>query len=145
MAAIEFNWQPSDRQLRQFGGVALLALPLIAFLLSGRPDIASWQPWQTLVIGGAAAVGALLAIAGWFWPQAIKPVFIGACLLAFPIGMVISEIILLVIYLVIFTPVAILFRLLDRDALERQIHRDQSSYWQPKKAAAGIRSYFRQS
>ena len=59
--------------------------------------------------------------------------------------MVISEVILLVIFLFIFAPVATVFRLIGRDALERQIERDRDSYWQEKARAAGIRSYFRQS
>lgn len=145
MAAIEFNWKPTDRQLRQFGLVSLFGLPLIAFLFSGRPTFEDWQPVNTMVIGGAAVAGLLLAMFGTIKPQSIRHVFILACMLAFPIGLVIGELILLIIFLVLFTPVAILFRLIGRDELQRKLDRNRKSYWQPKCSAPDVRSYFRQS
>ena len=45
------NWNPTDRQLRQFGLTALAALPALAWLWRGGPT--------TILI--AAAVGAGLA------------------------------------------------------------------------------------
>ena len=145
MATIEFNWQPSERQLRQFAGISLVALPLIAYLFTGSPGFASWQLLHTMVIGGATALGLLLVMLSWIKPSAVRPVFISACLLAFPIGLVIGELVLIVIFLLIFTPVAILFRIIRRDALERELRPDLASYWQEKRAPKGMRSYFRQS
>jgi hypothetical protein len=48
-------------------------------------------------------------------------------------------------YFVIFLPVAIVFRLIGRDALQRVLNRSAATYWQPKRQAADARSYFRQS
>jgi len=44
----------------------------------------------------------------------------------------------------VFTPVALVFRLIGRDALSRRRRPDLDSYWQPKPPAAGPRSYFKQ-
>ena len=145
MATIEFNWKPTNRQLRQFGAVSLIGLPFVAFMLSGRPSPASWQPLHTNVIGGAATVGLLIAIIGWFKPQAIRHIFILACLLAFPIGLVIGEAVLLFIFLFLFTPIALFFRFIGRDELQRTIDRHGKTYWQSKKSAPNVESYFRQS
>ncbi|MDG2385289.1 MAG: hypothetical protein P8N76_26705 [Pirellulaceae bacterium] len=145
MATIEFNWNPTDRQLRQFGFAALPALPFVAFLFSGRPPVAEWTSANTIVIGAAAAVGLLLAILSFLTPQAIRLVFIGACMLAFPIGLVIGEVILLIIFLGLFTPIAIYFRLIGRDELKRSVDRNCKSYWQARDSNSDIKSYFRQS
>ena len=36
MKLVEINWNPTDRQLRQFGMIALVALPALGWLWSGR-------------------------------------------------------------------------------------------------------------
>jgi hypothetical protein len=35
MKLVEINWKPSDRQLRQFGWMALAGLPLAGWLFTG--------------------------------------------------------------------------------------------------------------
>lgn len=81
----------------------------------------------------------------WIRPASLKFVFIGMTLVAFPIGLVLSELIMLFIYITIFVPVALVFRLMGRDALHRQIDRGATSYWTLKKAPTDAESYFRQS
>jgi hypothetical protein len=146
MSAIEFNWKPTNRQLRQFGFISLFALPLAGWFLSGRPTPGSWENFHTLLLGGLAGAGALSAILAWTRPSLLKPFFILLSLIAFPIGLVVSEVIILAIYLFMFTPMALLFRLLGRDALQRDVDRDSTkTYWSPKRQAPDVKSYFRQS
>jgi len=145
MKMVEVNWRPTDRQLRQFGGIALIAFPLAAWLLCGRPWPADIGPTQTRVIGGAAAMGVVCGLLSLVSPQLLRPLFVGLSIVALPIGLVVSEIILLVMFYLLFVPVGLFFRLTGRDAMERKIDRQAKTYWQPKAPPAGLESYFRQS
>jgi hypothetical protein len=145
MALIDIHWKPSDRQLRQFGWIALIALPLAGWLFSGKPWPAEATGVQRAVIGALAAVGILAAVLAVAQPQALRWPFIGATLVALPIGLVVGEVVLVVIYFGLFLPVSVIFRLLGRDALERGIDRKRTSYWQAKPQPSGPESYFRQS
>lgn len=134
MSLVEFNWQPSNRQLRQFGAVSLFALPAIGWFWSASP--------KTVAI--LATVGLAIAVVGWIWPKLIKPIFIGLAVVATPIGMVLSELIILLIYGLLFVPMAFCFRLMGRDALKRKGGK-QDSYWEQVKQPKDLASYYRQS
>lgn len=142
MKLIDPNWNPTDRQLRQFGVACLVFLPLIAWLATGKPRTlaAANRP----VLGGVAAFGLLLAIISLLKPRVIKPLFVGATLVSLPIGMVVGELVLLLMFLLVFTPIALIFRLIGRDALQRKIDRNATSYWQPKAQPRDAASYYRQ-
>ena len=129
------NWNPPEKQLRQFGWIALVALPALGWL---------WSGGNTTVIAVTAAVGALSAGIGWLRPGWLKPIFIGLSLLFFPIGIVVSEAALLLIYFGLFTPMGLLFRLIGRDPLERRLDRQAESYWKPKQQPNGPASYLKQ-
>ncbi len=135
MALVEVNWQPTDRQLRQFGCLCLFALPLVAWL---------WSASLT-VIGCCAIAGLVLALASWIYPAAVAPVFIGLMLVTTPIGIVIGEFAMLMIYLAVFLPIGLLFRLLGRDRLQLKKERQAESYWTTKKRPTSVASYYRQS
>jgi hypothetical protein len=132
---VEMNWNPSERQLRQFGLIALVALPTLGWL---------WHLGATTTFA-LAGVGGIAAIVAILYPRALKYPFLTLCLLSLPFGLVMGEMILLLSFLTIFTPVALLFRLLGRDALTRGFDRNAATYWQPKAAPAGLASYLRQS
>ena len=134
MKLVEINWQPTERQLRQFGLICLLALPLIGWLWGGEK--------QTLLILGV--IGFCLAMGGLLIPRALKPVFLGIMLVALPIGFVVSEVVLAMIYFGVFLPIGICFKLARRDALKRSIERDQESYWEKKSTPSKVASYYRQ-
>ena len=146
MAFVDVEWKPADRQLRQFGVIALVALPLLGWLFSGKPWPGEVMREQGLVIGGLAALGFVAAALAAIRPQALRWPFIGATLAGVthrPGG---ERIVLWrPSILALFFPVSIIFRLMGRDALERRIDRNAKSYWQPKVRPAGPESYFRQS
>jgi hypothetical protein len=142
---VKMTWNPSKRQLRQFGACALLALPLLGWLVLGRTSPAGWTTAQTAVFGVFVGLGLLGGLLALLWPKALKPAFVALTLATMPIGIVVGELVLLLIYFAVFTPVALLFRLIGRDALERRFKPEQVSYWTPKTQATDVRQYFRQS
>ncbi|HXG08244.1 MAG TPA: hypothetical protein VNK04_00480, partial [Gemmataceae bacterium] len=90
----------TDRTLRQFAGLCLLFFGgLACWEYFGRG-----HPTAALVLAGLAAV---LGLGGWAWPRGIRPVFVTAMALTFPIGWVISRVLLAVLFFGLFTPVAL--------------------------------------
>ena len=135
MKLVEVNWNPTQRQLRQFGGISLFALPLIAWLWGASSDI----------ILLCAGIGAAIAITAFAIPGVIKPLFLVLMVATLPIGMVVGELAMLLIYFLVFLPVALFLRLRSRDALQLQLKKDASTYWEAKKKPKNAASYYRQS
>jgi hypothetical protein len=134
VALLELNLQPSDRQLRQFGLLSLVLIPLIAWLWTASLTVLVW----------ATGVGLILCGLGLWRPSLLKPVFLGLIILTLPIGLVVGELAMLLIYFGLFLPMAIVFRILGRDTLQRRPMPEKSTFWQPRPRPAGSRSYFRQ-
>jgi hypothetical protein len=84
---VEINWDPTDRQLRQFGAISVVAFPGIAWLWGGS------QAW----IVPLAATGVAMAVCGWFRPRLLRPFFLGITIAAIPIGLVVGELAMLTI------------------------------------------------
>ena len=132
----DIPWRPSTRSLRQFAGCWLA-------LVGG---LAAWQglvrqrPTAALVLGLLALV---VGVAGLVKPALVRWLYVGGMVLAFPVGWIVSKLLLTVLYFGVFTPVALLFRLRGRDVLRRR-RPEAESYWVPKPAVTDPRSYFRQ-
>jgi hypothetical protein len=134
MFQLEINCNPSKRQLRQFGLACAAALPLMGWLwgFSG-PSIA-----------GLAVAGGAAASAAWLAPRLIRPAFLGLSVVTAPVGIVIGEATLLILYFGVFLPVGLLLRRVRGDPLERDFDPESPTYWRsvtPRETA----SYFRQS
>jgi len=128
----------TQKTLRQFGGLWLV-------IFGG---LASWQWFGRGHHGlGVALVGAvaLLGAAGLLRPEVIRPLFTGLMFVTFPIGWVVSRVLLAVLWYGIFTPVGAIFRLIGRDALTVRPPGGRETYWVRKPTPADVRSYLRQS
>jgi hypothetical protein len=128
---------PSPRVLRQFA-----ALWLVFF-----GGLASWQGLGRgrIEIALTLAVLALgVGLLGLAWPQAVRPIFVGWMILAFPIGWTLSLILLGLVYFGLFLPLGLAFRLSGRDALLLRPRHRGTTYWSPRTAPVDVRRYFRQ-
>ena len=132
---VEINWQPNTRQLRQFGWAALVALPTLGWFWSGG------SPTTTLSMAVAGLFAAMSAV---FLPNLLKYPFLILSVIALPIGLVVSELILFIIYAGLFVPLGLIGRLVGRDALAMKLEPTRSSYWQEKEQPTNVDSYFRQ-
>jgi Saxitoxin biosynthesis operon protein SxtJ len=133
----DIQFRPSDKTLRQFAGVWIVFFG----------GIAAYQGYfrermaVALALGSLAAVVGLLGLAA---PRAIRPIYVGWMVAAFPIGWVVSHLILALIFYGLFTPLAALFRLMGRDALHRKPRPGVDSYFVPKTTPVDHASYLRQ-
>lgn len=89
----------------------------------------------------ALCCGTLAAIQ----PTWLKWVFVTASLITFPIGLVVGEVVMFSVFVLAFLPIALIFRWIGRDALQRKIDKDATTYWQKKSKPKDAASYFRQS
>ncbi len=134
MAILDFNFNPSHRQLRQFGAICLVAVPLVAWLWTGNAVIVGW----------AAVVGFVLCGTGLFVPGFLKPLFLGLTIITLPIGLVVGEAAMLLIYFGVFLPMSIVLRIVGRDSLRRRSQAGEESHWQQRKQPTGVRNYYHQ-
>jgi hypothetical protein len=90
-----------------------------------------------------ATLAVVIGLPGILKPSIVRPVYVGSMILAFPIGWTVNKIILACMFYGIFTPMAILFRIIGRDSLSRRRRPAATTYWSVKKEPAGPASYFR--
>jgi hypothetical protein len=135
MRLVDVNFHPSNRQLRQFGLIALAALPLLGWF---------WGGGSLQVLSATAAAGAALAALGLVCPRAVQPVFLLLSLVTIPLGMILGELALLLLFYGLVVPLGLVSRLIGRDPLQQRLDRQASTYWQRKEQPSGPASYLRQ-
>jgi hypothetical protein len=129
--------KPSRRVLRQFAAawlVFFLAVGVFRYVARGQHQLG-------IVFGVVAVVAGLM---GLIRPAAVRWLFVGATVLAFPIGWVVSQVMLSVMFYGILTPLAVLFRIRGRDLLALRPTPNRQTFWTPKQTPEDMGSYFRQ-
>jgi len=128
---------PTARALRQFAGAWLiffLAVALHRYVARGQHQAGIALGVMAVVVGGLGLIR----------PVLLRWLFVGATVLTFPIGWVVSQIMLAVMFYGIITPLALWFPLRGRDLLARKPAPNRASFWTPKPTPADMRAYFRQ-
>jgi hypothetical protein len=133
----DVQFDPTAKTLRQFGGIWLVFFGGIAFY----QGLYRGHETAGMILGGLALIGGLLGLVA---PNALKPIYVAWMVLAFPIGWTISLLMLGLMYYGLFTPIALVFRLIGRDALERTRRPEVATYWAPKATPTDPRRYFKQ-
>ena len=122
--------------LRQFAGLWILFFGAIALSQHFR----SQHTIVAVIVGTfALAVG----VPGLFFPRILKPIFVGWMILAFPIGWLVSHVILFSIYGSVFIPVGFILRRMGHDPL-RLRKPEVDSYWEQKTQQTSLRRYLKQ-
>lgn len=137
MAMIDLNLDPNKKELRQFSIALIVATALVGGLLWWKLGPNPWS--KGLWIGGPVA-----GLLGLTIPIAIKPLFIGLSVVAYPIGLVLGTVALGLVYYLMVTPIGLVFRLLGRDPLQRKLDPAAASYWIERKQTRGVGRYFQQ-
>lgn len=145
MMSIDFD--PSRETLRQFGWIALAGFLGIAALawtesLVFSFGLGSARPWVAGVCAGLAGFAALASLV---YPPANRWLFVGLSVVTYPIGYVVSHVLLGALFFGMIAPAGLLMRAFGSDPMQRRYDPDQRSYWSPARAARSRDSYFRQS
>jgi hypothetical protein len=137
MAVIEINKNPSQKELAWFGVMFLVFFGLIGGVVWWRLEA---QTTAYTLWGVAAAIVAVY----YALPPVRLPIYLGWLYAAFPIGWVISHVVMGAIYYLVITPFALVFRLIGRDALDRKLDKNAKSYWVEHRTGADPQRYFKQ-
>ena len=135
---IAIQWNPERKQLRQFAGIWFPAF----CVLVGWSIARETGPWYLVEI--CWAITGIISIAGLVCPPLIRPIFVGLILLTYPIGWVVSHVLLGAIFYGIVTPIGIILRLTGHDPLQLKAPLD-NSLWKSPTGKTDVASYLRQS
>ena len=138
MGMIQLDLNPSHKTLRQFGLICLIMLNVIGLLLGWRFDL------PKIAVIGLCLGGIVLFVLSRISAKFLKPVYVGLMVISFPIGWVISHLVMVLFFFGVITPVGLVFRLLGRDALHRKWDRQAESYWVKYPRPDSVKRYFRQ-
>ena len=139
MGLIEVKKDFTRRELMLFGPFFVLFNILVGGILwwrHGTFGIDVYSIWGGIV--------GLLVVAYYVIPPLRRPLYLGWLYAVFPIGFVISHVILIIIYYLVITPVGLLMRIVGYDPMHRKFDSSASSYWVPRDEITDNSRYFKQ-
>jgi len=142
---IKLNLIPERRILKQFAFFAVLGLPLIAFAVLKISGAWSWtESWTHPAMLWTAGVGLTQLVLFLTVTDAVtRWLYVGLMVVAFPIGFLLSQVLMALIFYLLFTPIGLFFRLTGRDAMGRKLDPTKKSYWHDRGPQRSPASYFK--
>jgi len=135
---IAIQWNPSEKQLRQFAGIWFPAFcGLVGYSIGHKTG-----HWSEVEIGWVLA--GLLSVGGLVLPALIRPIFVGLILLTFPMGWVVSHLLLGLIFYGVVTPMGLILRIRGHDPLQLK-KPNGNSVWKTSVGKTDATRYLRQS
>jgi MFS family permease len=143
---VELNLNPDRKTLRQFGVIAFIGFGVLGALAYYEKLIFAFGlgSARLTVVAGLVGIGTLALLFSLVFPKANRFLYVGLTILAFPIGFVLSYVIMGTLYFLIIGPIAISFRLFGRDPMHRRYDPNASSYWTEASPRRDKESYFHQ-
>ena len=143
---VELNFNPDAKTLRQFGIIAFVGFGLLAASAYFEKLAFAFGLGEAriAVVSGFASVGCIALLFSLIAPRANRPLYLGLTLLAFPIGFVLSYVIMATLFFLIIGPIAIVIRVFGRDPMNRRFDPEARTYWSPARPARDKESYFHQ-
>jgi len=135
---VKINRNPELGELRLFAAVFFPATFAVLGTVLGR----KFGVWN--IVYGVWAVVAVVAVVGAIVPRMMKPIYIGMTMAVFPIGWVVSHVILGAVYFVVMTPIGLVMRAAGRDPMERKLKPEAATYWEKRDTVTDKKKYFRQ-
>jgi preprotein translocase subunit Sss1 len=133
---------PTDDELIGFGKVAPIGFGLIGLVFSGF--FFDWTIERPVVLIVFLAIGALCFVGSLIGQTLlISPFYRVLMVIAVVVAPIVTYVLLGLVWLLMFTPVALWFRLTGRDAMHRRIDPAASTYWVTRKGPRDPRSYIR--
>jgi hypothetical protein len=147
MALIEVNWNPARRQLRSFGVVCVIAFGAIGvwvYVRHGLFGVKLPAPAALTTALALWAVALLCCALTWLAPRALRPLYVLLTIISLPIGLVLSQVFLALLFYGVLTPIGLVMRLVGRDPLHRRFDRQTTSYWIRREPVRNVERYYRQ-
>jgi hypothetical protein len=136
MSLIRLNRHPTPRDLRVFSTLWFFFLGIFGAIAWRKGAASAALAWWSLGTAGG--------VTGFVFPPAMRWVYLAATYITFPIGFVVSYLILGAVYYLVLAPTGLIMRAFGHDSLSRRFAPDQKTYWKPRAAPKPAQSYFRQ-
>lgn len=144
MAFVSLDFSPPPRTLRNFGligGVAFAGLAAVVhFKIGAFARMPAGFPARSIFLSLSAYCG-ICALAA---PPALKWLYIALSVVGFPIGYVVSYIVVTVMFFIIIAPIGMLMRAFGRDAMKLKFDPQATTYWIKRRPPDTVKRYFRQ-
>ena len=127
----------SKRELMWFGPLFALFAGMIGGLVMWKFEAPNVAGWIWMISAGVIVIYYLV-------PPLRKSLYTGWMLAVFPIGWVVSHVLLAAVFYLLVFPIGLLMRLFKYDALSRRFDRKKKSYWIERERVEDPRKYFRQ-
>jgi hypothetical protein len=147
MSFVTIDWRPGERHLRRFGVASLFVFGALAGFTLWRQSllgIALTPPTAAGVAGGLALLAAACGGLAWIAPGRLRLLYVGLMAASAPIGVVVAYLVMGLVFYGVVTPIAVIFRVIGRDALERELDPGAPTYWARRAPVADARRYYRQ-
>ena len=143
---VELNLNPQPRTLRQFGFIAFAGFGALAVcarfgLLMFAHGLGAWRDPVSFALAAAGVVAATCSL---LRPALNAPLWVLLSLLGYPIGIVVSYALMVVLFFFVFAPIGVLLRALGKDPLQRGFAAEAKTYWTKVDRLPGKARYFRQ-
>jgi len=89
-------------------------------------------------------IGPALFALGMVWPPSLRFLYVALSLLAFPIGFVIGNVLMAIVFYLLVTPIGLIFKLLGKDPMHRKLDPEAKSHWIERPPPVEAGRYFRQ-
>lgn len=137
MQLLRLNHHPSRSQLTVFAITWLVFVAAWGFIASAQN--ATTLAYVLWVLAGAIPLIGLIS------PNFLRLVFLALSYATYPIGFVVSHVVLALVYFLGFTLFGLAMRLFRYDPLTRRRDATATSYWQERNQDRPLYTYFRQS
>jgi hypothetical protein len=134
---LDIQWHPTRKELRAFSALLIIFCAVVAGMILYRTGNSTLP---AIIAAAGLAIGAI----GYIWPAFARPVYVAWMIVAFPIGWLVSHLLLASIFFLVFTPIGWLLRATGHDAMKRKKNDSQSSYWETRPTPRKPADYFRQ-
>jgi hypothetical protein len=137
MSLIRIDHDPPPRQLAVFAGTWLV-------FFAGLGLLTWFRGGSTTAVALLSMLAITVPALGWVVPGLLRMVYVVMAYLAFPIGFLVSYLLLTSIYYLVLTPTGLLMRMLGHDPMNRRFDPAARSYWVERKNPPTADRYFRQ-
>jgi hypothetical protein len=136
MSMIRLNRNPTASQLNVFAAAWTVFGAGLAWFQwrAGHPTVAQ-------ACAGLAGVAPVFAV---IWRPGLRGLFLGLSLATYPIGFVVSTLVLAGLYFGILTPIGWALRVFRHDPMQRTPAARADSYWRRRETTPDAARYFRQ-
>ena len=140
----EINWKPGESELRKFAWSLIIGFPCLALVFFIAKWVRAGALPQTAFFIKLAIIGVLVGLVCLLLKPLARPLYVVWYALACCIGIVMANLLFMLMFYGLFTPIGLFMRLIGRDPLKLKFQRGTPTYWLDAEPAPPPAQYFRQ-